>query len=378
VRAVVALEGALPPTADESQREEWAWAARHLRGDGELPSVPGEFDPVLGWKLRPDLRAGGVRTNSAGMRSAAEFAPAPEAGRKRLVLVGDSYTFGSGVGDHETFASILSEELLPGWDVLNLGVPGYGTDQQVLSFERVGHRYHPDVVVLGFFDRDYERNLLHFRGYAKPRFTLTAGGDLELVGVPVPSPDELLAEYASGERRIAPPPSFLLELVRGRLAALAAWRVGDSAEGWRLLARLMERFDRGVRDAGAEPLWMVIPDRRRVERTSARFDSVADLMEAHAEAIGLPHLGLLPALSAAQREANAYPDKTGGHLSARGHRAVALALAAELVERGWAEPPGESVEAGPPREFERPRQAALPSPSDGGPRAVLGPVPARP
>lgn len=35
------------------------------------------------------------------------------------------------------------------------------------------------------------RNVLSFRDYAKPRFTL-AGGELRLVNTPVPAPEELL------------------------------------------------------------------------------------------------------------------------------------------------------------------------------------------
>ena len=49
-------------------------------------------------------------------------------------------------------ASALADLLAPrGVEVLNLGVGGYGTAQQLLTLEEDGLRYRPDLVVLGFF-----------------------------------------------------------------------------------------------------------------------------------------------------------------------------------------------------------------------------------
>ena len=69
---------------------------------------------------------------------------------------------------------------------LNAGVIGYGTDQQVLYYEKNGTRYGADttLVCLNAYDlRDNVSSRVR-SGYIKPLFNL-AGGRLELVNVPI-------------------------------------------------------------------------------------------------------------------------------------------------------------------------------------------------
>ena len=106
-------------------------------------------------------------------------------------MLGDSFTFGEDVGDDETYSHHL-EQLLPGTEVINLGVHGYGHDQMLIYLREEGVRYRPDVVILGFLTGDMERNVLSFRDYAKPRFVLD-GGKLALRNSPVPPPAEMAA-----------------------------------------------------------------------------------------------------------------------------------------------------------------------------------------
>jgi hypothetical protein len=51
---------------------------------------------------------------------------APVAVARKLYLIGDSQTFGWGLSDNETIAASLQKRLGPQWQVINLGVPGYG------------------------------------------------------------------------------------------------------------------------------------------------------------------------------------------------------------------------------------------------------------
>jgi hypothetical protein len=66
-------------------------------------------------------------------------------------MLGDSMTFGYGVGDEETFSAVL-EHLLnrvaPGAEVLNAGVTGTSNVQQIAYFWSEGVGYDPDYVVL--------------------------------------------------------------------------------------------------------------------------------------------------------------------------------------------------------------------------------------
>ena len=157
------------------------------------------YDPRTGWTPRPGFRgqANGrgapLTFTEAGLRGGVEVPTARVPGRRRIVVIGDSFTFGEGVGDDEAYPALL-ERRLADTDVLNLGVHGYGHDQAVLRYEALGARYRPDVVVLGFVAEDAHRNLLAFRDYAKPRF-VPDGADLRLEGTPVPTPDEVRAAH---------------------------------------------------------------------------------------------------------------------------------------------------------------------------------------
>ena len=117
-------------------------------------------DRELRYRLAPGFRAevAGVeyRVNSLGLRGPEVVQPKP-AGTKRVVLVGDSYAFGLGVAEAEGIAAQL-QTLLPGSEVVNLGVPGYQTRQEHLLLQRVGFPLEPDLVVLLYFANDKERN----------------------------------------------------------------------------------------------------------------------------------------------------------------------------------------------------------------------------
>lgn len=334
-RAVVVARGDVAPAGNESLRNEWEWAAEHLAAGRAVLDSTLAWDPELGWRNAPGLGGQELTTNAQGWRAARDFAEAKPPGVRRLVFVGDSYTFGQGVADDETFAARCQQRLGPGWEVLNFAVPGYGTDQQLLCYERVARDYAPDVVVLGFFLRDYSRNLLDFRTYAKPRFTLDGEG-LAVVGVPVIEPQALFELYASGERRVGggEPRSWALAALE---AGWARWRersVSADSVGWQLVARMQRRFFDAVRADGARPLWLLLPTDEVVAGAQDGHARLSELSIENAARIGLPSLDLAPLFREHDR---AHPDDSfhrppelGGHLSATGHALVADALVAWL------------------------------------------------
>jgi hypothetical protein len=154
------------------------------------------FDGLLGWAVRPGLsdhpmaKGARVSTNSRGIRGSREYDFQKSRDRVRIVTVGDSFTFGEEVSDDENFPYYLGT-LMPAAEVINLGVGGYGHDQMLLYLEREGLKYSPDVIVLGFLAQDVKRNLLGFRDYWKPRFSLR-GESLELETRSIPTVDETL------------------------------------------------------------------------------------------------------------------------------------------------------------------------------------------
>ena len=60
--------------------------------------------------------------------------------------MGDSFTFGTDADDGERFTDLLPA--LAELEVVNLGVAGYGTDQELRVLEIEGLRYDPDIVIL--------------------------------------------------------------------------------------------------------------------------------------------------------------------------------------------------------------------------------------
>jgi hypothetical protein len=139
------------------------------------------YSETYGWELRPGFLGewGGKRTtvNARGSRGEAHpYEKTP--GRARVVMLGDSLAFGFQVADDETFSARI--EAAGRFDVVNLAVPGYGTDQALIRLEEEGLRYHPDVVVLNFcIENDLVDNVsstFFYDGvHPKPYFRLEGG-----------------------------------------------------------------------------------------------------------------------------------------------------------------------------------------------------------
>lgn len=117
-------------------------------------------DPRLLWRLRPDLdvratplhlgvqRPWTVRTSPEGFRDRA-LGELPE-GERRVMVLGDSSSFGWAVEDHEAWPTVLEEALGEGWQVLNLAVPGFTSVQGRALAAEVVPRLPPDVVIAAF------------------------------------------------------------------------------------------------------------------------------------------------------------------------------------------------------------------------------------
>jgi hypothetical protein len=142
-------------------------------------------DPNLGWRMRPDHRFTIVEEGKpvvyAADRDGFRIDPArpPARDPRKVVAVGDSFTFGKGVEFRGSYPALLAERL-GGWQVANLAQPGYGLDQtwQALVHEAIPRS--PDLIVAGIFPEDFERSLTAFRWRErmnKPAFRLD-GRDL--------------------------------------------------------------------------------------------------------------------------------------------------------------------------------------------------------
>lgn len=103
-----------------------------------------------------------VTSNSEGFRGTREYALKKPGGVFRVVAMGDSVVNGYGVEDEETFCALLEKRLgsKRPTEVLNMGVPGFSTAEELIQLQHVGLRYEPDLVVVGYFINDHFENLI--------------------------------------------------------------------------------------------------------------------------------------------------------------------------------------------------------------------------
>lgn len=101
--------------------------------------------------------------NSKGLRSP-EYSYPKDKGIIRILGLGDSYTFGIGVEEKDTYLKKLEEMLAARFqkerkiEMINTGVGGWGTTQQLIYLQKEGLKYTPDLIILGFFVNDPSEN----------------------------------------------------------------------------------------------------------------------------------------------------------------------------------------------------------------------------
>ncbi|HXD75923.1 MAG TPA: hypothetical protein VN628_19390 [Vicinamibacterales bacterium] len=151
-----------------------------------------EYDADLGWIAKrnvsiPDFwkKGVGVRTNSQRFRATYDIASSVAPGKIRVICSGDSFTFGDGVNNGDTWCDQLAARDAR-VESVNLGQGGYGADQAYLRFLRDARTLAHQVHVFAFIDNDFKRmQSTTFLGIDKPVLTLEHGV-LAAGNVPVP------------------------------------------------------------------------------------------------------------------------------------------------------------------------------------------------
>jgi len=97
-----------------------------------------------------------LATNSLGLRDD-EYSVAKATGKKRIVVIGDSFTLGWGVEFDQTVCKRLEYMLgRDEYEVINMGVGNYNSIMEVELFKQKGLQFNPDLVILMFFLNDTE------------------------------------------------------------------------------------------------------------------------------------------------------------------------------------------------------------------------------
>lgn len=132
--------------------------ALRIAGYGNLEIY--QPDAALYWRLKPSqncyTKVGRkpVRINSHGTRGP-EFSVPKPAGTVRILSLGDSRTFGWGVGEAATYSSVLQAALQQSSgqtstvEVINAGVNAWSFPQLEVFYRTVASQWRPDIVVIG-------------------------------------------------------------------------------------------------------------------------------------------------------------------------------------------------------------------------------------
>jgi lysophospholipase L1-like esterase len=246
--------------------------------------------------------------------------PIERTGARRLVVLGDSVAFGFGLPREESFPEVL-EQLLdaaPGADppdeVLNLGVGGYNTLQEVEFYEVVGRKYAPDRIVLAFVLNDcFPSDWMARRG---PRPAAFAGAAAAAPLWRHSRLATLVVDRVFRSRDFATRRRILDACAQPEL-----WRI--VADGFARLAGIQERD-------GTPVLVVIVP--MLVDFDHYPFADLHRRVRAEAERNGLSTLDLLDAFSRHAASDLRLSPRDPAHPNALGHRIVAEALQRHLTE----------------------------------------------
>lgn len=272
----------------------------------------------------------------------------------RIACFGDSYTYGDEVPYGQDWASQL-ERTKARFEVMNFGVPAYGTDQALLRFRRLAKSLDADVFVMGILVENIGRNVNRYRPLyyprtptpvAKPRFILE-GKRLKLVELPFASRTELVHAVMDGsmlarvnEHEYWDDASRLGWLGRSSLARFGSawiayrrrqpeslWRNTDG-EPYRVSVALLDAFASEALAAGASRVVvLVFPREKELDTLISERDRYWQPLLAELQRQAIPYLDLAEVLEGpfarTQQDPNAPPIYRGGHFSPEGNRIVA-------------------------------------------------------
>src|SRR5271166_1004115 len=304
------------------------WVVLH-RVHEEWTGKYSTYHPTRGWAVMPHIRnmtpfgkGKFVNTNSKGLRGTTEYDYARTPGKERILVLGDSFTFGTDVSDDETYSHYLESDL-PNTEVLNLGVQGYGQDQMLLYLKEEGVKYHPDIVILGFAFMDTHRNLWKFFAFAKPKFDMTPDG-LKLTDVPVPTPEQVLAQEPYRSKAV----DFTV-ILRGKIR----WSLGITEKEARELTRpILNEIVGTTRSLGAVPVFVYLPAYEEVDDLRDSRSEHEQYLYDYCQAHGVACLFLRPRFVEEIKKGAKLESRF--HWNAEMHRMAAQEVADFLVARG--------------------------------------------
>ena len=311
------------------------------------------YDPDVGYTFIPNLKlrilheVGGylLRTNALGFREDNTPSATPGA-RPRVFVFGDSYTAGDGVSNGQRFSDLM-KMLVPELEFFNFGLPGTGTDQQFIAFEKFAAPLSCDLVVVCVLVENIRRIVSRFSPVygaegitcfqAKPYFSLE---DDALVrhNHPVPEGRVPCEAVAGDENTPAVDRGGRFPGLRKAIVALGLRETvqkltgyqpvpdydSSASSAWQLMRAILVAWRKACR---ARFLVVPIPLYQHVEETASADAYVQRFRELTANDGIAVHDVLADLRRYGATERRRFRFETDVHLTPEGHTAVARSLA---------------------------------------------------
>lgn len=307
------------------------------------------YDPDIGWINKAgvdgvsgtvrDVGSFDVRINSIGYRGKEVVVPKPP-GVRRIAFLGDSNTFGYGIQEGQRFSDILAAAAPPSTEIVNLGVFGYGTEQEAIYLERHALALSPDMVVLAVSAGDLSDVMSSINaGTAKP-FCRMIDGRFTMHNIPVPVSTPLLSSSSLQSRAkvFLYRYSHLYRLMLSRIIALNPYmfdtvREMDEKEGFGVMVEIIRGMDRVCREKGIQFKVLLISHGEWIEGMKKNPGAVIGYyapLKAALSASGVEVIDTADSFVSWNGEPLFF-EKDAVHLSVAGNRLVAELLNKELL-----------------------------------------------
>jgi len=266
-----------------------------------------QLDADLGWTVKPNGIEGrpsdGVyndrlyQANSDGIRSSHEYQRNPSSDVVRVAVFGDSFSHADDVSNDAAWTAVW-EQSNSNLEVLNFGVPGFGTDQAYLRYQKEGKEFSPDITVLGIMSENLMRNVNTFVPFyrpdawptSKPRFVFAPDGSFTLK-------ENFFRDRSDYQALIDDLPATLLELGEhdwwynakykpgildnsslfqllhySYIMFRYPWMLDDrslykkESEHYKILLEIIQRFSKEVEESGSTPVIVLFPSLEVLEK----------------------------------------------------------------------------------------------------------------
>ena len=290
--------------------------------------------------------------SSQGLRSP-EYAVPKRPESTRILVLGDSVTYGNKVPQHLTFSSLLEKKLSKpagSVEVLNAGVPGYSAYNELYFYLDRGRQLEADVVVVVFCMNDVVNPQTHWEMFIPsetiPREAFPSlAGDSERTKLAWLDASALFRMVARtlDERRLE---REAYELIGGRMRPVylspestpnIRVLLDYESPEWQWLRSIYGRLREAVEEDAARFVLVVVPLAYQLEAGYPYFPQ--KLFERFCREERILCMDLLPALrrrstSDFQSSANDWGYDDVWHLSQEGHEVMAHELATFLMDSG--------------------------------------------